>query len=178
MNLTEKEKLVFYGLVRWPDLNDSEISEKIDVKRPTIASIRKRFEREQLYEVVNIPNFEKLGCELLTVRYAEYNPLTPYEVRKPYAEKIHRLRPDIFFDISTDTQNIWMSSTKDFTTIKKRIDYVYRSYAEQGFINIGETIHVFFPFSISKIYRFFDYAPLLRKLFNLREFDERTIFDT
>ena len=40
--LTKKEKTVFYNLVKYPELNDNELSGKIQVKRTTITPIIKK----------------------------------------------------------------------------------------------------------------------------------------
>ena len=38
--LTDKEKLVLWGLVEHPELNDVELSKKLEVKRRTFSAIK------------------------------------------------------------------------------------------------------------------------------------------
>lgn len=52
LNLTEKEKHVLQSLIKWPQLNDSEISSEIDIKRPTVTAIRNKLEKERIYETI------------------------------------------------------------------------------------------------------------------------------
>ena len=45
--LTKKEKLVIYGLVRYPQLTDKELSEKLNLKHSTLTSIRHRLKENE-----------------------------------------------------------------------------------------------------------------------------------
>lgn len=176
IKLTDKDKLVFYSLVKWPQLNDIQLSKKINIKRSTIAAIRNKLEKNKLYTTIKVPDIEKIGCELLTVRYGGFNPLTPYKMREKYSST-HKF-PEVFFKQSTDRQRIALNASKDFTEVKKFIDYSNRVYGEQGFLTDEGIVHLFFPFKISRIFRFFDYAPLLKQQFNLKLDEEKVVLDT
>jgi DNA-binding MarR family transcriptional regulator len=176
VKLTENDKLVFFSLVKWPNLNDTELSKNINIKRSTITAIRNKLEKNNFYTTINVPNLERIGCELLTVRYGSFNPLATYEMREKYSST-HKF-PDVFFKRSADKQRFALSAAANFTEVKKYIDYSNRVYGEQGFLTSEGIVHVFFPFKVSKIFRFFDYAPLLRQHFNLKTGVERIEFDT
>ena len=63
--LTRKERLVFYNLVKHPDFNDNQISKEIDVKRSTVTAIRNKLKRDGFYTKLVIPNLPALGCRLM-----------------------------------------------------------------------------------------------------------------
>lgn len=72
-DMSKKEKAVFYGLVRYPDLNDIELSNRIKASRMTIGKTRKKFLQQSLLRPVNILNLAYLGFELLMVTHAKFN---------------------------------------------------------------------------------------------------------
>ncbi|MDD5111218.1 MAG: hypothetical protein PHG85_01580 [Candidatus Altiarchaeota archaeon] len=165
VRLTEKDKLVFYALTRWPELNDTELSDKTGIKRSTITAIKNKLEKNDFYTTIKVPDLEKLGCELLTVRYGSFNPMSTYELRQKYSST--QKFPEVIFKRTTDRQRIALNAAKNFTEVKKYIDYSNKVYGEEGFLTDEGIIHVLFPLRVSKVLRFFDYAPLLRRLFDL-----------
>lgn len=176
IKLTDKDKLVFHTLVKWPDLNDIQLSKKINVKRPTVTAIRNKLEKNGLYTTTKVPDLERIGCELLTVRYGSFNPLTPYEVREKYVST-HKF-PEVFYKRTTDRERIALSAATNFTEAKKYIEYSNQIYGKQGFLTDEGIIHVFFPFKVTKIFKLFDYAPLLKQHFNLQTEEEKIDIDT
>jgi len=176
IKLTDKDKTVFYSIIRWPHLNDTELSKKTNIKRSTITAIRNKLEKNKLYTTIKAPDLERLGCELLTVRYGGFNPLASYKVREKYTST--QKFPEVFFKRSTDRQRMALSAAENFTEVKKYIDYSNRVYGEHDFLTDEGIIHVFFPYKVSRIFRFFDYAPLLRQHFNLDFGGEQEVVDT
>jgi hypothetical protein len=170
---TEREKIVLYGLVKWPTLNDVELSERIGVKRPTLTAIRNKLEKERYYTTTRIPDFQKLGCELFVVKYGEFNPLTPFEVRKKYSgwQKF----PESIFWVASDTARVGLSAGESYTEIKKHIDYSEQNYGEHDFHTDKGNTYLLFPMALSKIFNFLDFAPLLRRHFNLMVPDKITV---
>ena len=173
VKLTPNEKLVFYGLTKWPDLTDEELSEKIDVKRSTVTSIRNKLIKNNSYTKHHLPHFGKLGCELLVARYGDFSPLTPYSKREKYASR----EPEVFYRISTDTSRVSLVAAENFTEVKKYLETAARRYASHGFLTTEGVKHVYFPLALSKLFLFFDFSRLLNKHFDLG-FKEETVFDT
>jgi len=165
LRLTEKEMLVLYSLVRWPSLNDIELSNKIPVKRPTITAIRNKLKKEDFYYDILAPNLSMLGCEVLTVRYGSFNPTAKYEARKKYStlDKF----PEVFFKQSCDSQRVAMSAATNFTETMKYVEYSNITYSKYDLFSEEGIRHAFFPLKLSRIVRFFDYAPLLKKEFKI-----------
>ncbi|MBM3309095.1 MAG: hypothetical protein FJY77_02475 [Candidatus Altiarchaeales archaeon] len=175
IKLTDNDKLLFYSLVKWPSLNDTELSKKTKIKRSTITAIRNKLKKNNLYTTIKAPNLERIGCELLTVRYGSFDPLVTYEMREKYTST--QKFPEVFFKRSSDKTRIALSTATNFTETKKYIDYSNRMYGEQGFLPEEGITHVFFPFRVSKIFRFYDYAPLMKQHFNIPG-EDRLEFNT
>jgi DNA-binding MarR family transcriptional regulator len=66
VSLTDKEKLVLWGLCEHPLLNDEELSSKLDLKRSTLTAIRNRLKKRGWFNLVYLPNFYKLGCQFFS----------------------------------------------------------------------------------------------------------------
>lgn len=174
-NLTNKEKLVLYGLVRWPELNDIELSKRISCKRPTVTAIRNKLKKEGVYVDVIAPNLEMLGCEILTVRYGSFNPTKSYESRRKYSS-LDRF-PEVFYKQSGDTQRIAMSASTNFTEVMRYIEYSSIAYSRNNLASEDGIRHVFFPLKLSRMLRFLDYAPLLKQNFKINMPEDKATVD-
>jgi PAS domain S-box-containing protein len=66
VNLTDREKVVLWGLCRYPLLNDGVLSEKLKIRRSTLTAIKNRLKERGLFNFYYIPNFNKLGCQFFS----------------------------------------------------------------------------------------------------------------
>jgi len=165
--LTKKEKLVFYGLVKWPELNDLQLSKQLKVKRSTVTAIKNKLKRKGFYSTYVIPNFGALGYELMSVIWGESSLQMPLE-EKTKINPINKViaLPESVYGIATDKEFMGLLVLKNFTEFKKINDSfssVYRNYpVKEENINIAH-----FPFETSKIYALFDYDLTLGNLLDL-----------
>jgi len=167
MNLTKNEKLVFYGIVKYPDLNDVQLSKKIGIKRSTTTLIRNRLKKRELYSVHNIPNFQALGFELLTFTFGKSNPSKLIDKRKEITKKFSN--EEAGFVVSTDNEYLNIHVSKNITDFKKYMDPLIVHYTNDNGL---DTTTVLFPFKLSEVLRFFDFAPFLKQDFGLNIEDE------
>ena len=80
--LTHKEKLVLWGLAEYPGLKDNELSKKLGIKRRTFGAVKTKLKNNRVFSTSVFPDFNALGCEILTICYGTFNPLTTFEDRK------------------------------------------------------------------------------------------------
>lgn len=161
--LTKKEKLVFYNLVKHPDFNDKEISRIIEVKRSTVTAIRNRLKREGFYSRIFIPNLPALGARLLAIYYGKYNPLMPFEERtkaETFGEDSRH--PELVFGRSTDTEFIKIYVAEHLVDVRNVRDRIFIDYEARNFI---ENIHsIYYPFELCNITSLFNFVPLVGRL--------------
>ncbi|UCH89709.1 MAG: hypothetical protein JSV49_03410 [Thermoplasmata archaeon] len=165
IRLTDKQKLVFYSLIRWPALNDVEISEKIDVDRRTVTSIRKNLKTKGMYDTLLIPDFEVLGQELITITYGSFKPFPKGPIKtKSLQDRVNDYPELIYSFISqTDFLNMYLSERyTDFKVVQDQLSKLYNKY-----VNIEEVKVVHFPLELSKLIFMFDFAPSLKHTFDL-----------
>ena len=65
--LLRSEKLVLYGLVKYPLLNDRELAEQLDMKMSTLTAINNQLKENDMFYSVSVPDFSMLGNELMII---------------------------------------------------------------------------------------------------------------
>ena len=164
MQLTEKGKKVLYGLVADPDATDEEIGRKWGIKRSTVTAIRHKLLKEEYYKEYNVPDFEQIGCEFLAVMHGDYNPLTPFELRKRQAQEVQKFFRHVY-GLSTDTDRVIFSAERNFTEFNWKIIEAEKIYDRMGFLGGSGTNYAIFPFKLTTTLKTFNYADLLKEHF-------------
>ena len=90
-DITEKEKIILYGLVKYPRFTDKQLSEKFNIKHSTVTSIRHRLFEEEYYRSLNIPRLQNMGCQMLVATYTNFSPLIPLEERIEITDKTRNI---------------------------------------------------------------------------------------
>ena len=165
--LTTKEKLVLFGLVKYPEMTDKELSKKFDLKHSTVTSIRLRLKKNEYLRKLIIPKLQGMGCEMLVVIYSHFSLLIPLPERMEITEKAIEVFDEIFFSVGEQDKGFSLSLSKDYATIGRINDIRTQTFGGRGLLEEEYPNMVVFPFEISKIYRFFDFAPLLNYSFGL-----------
>jgi len=165
--LTEKEQLVLYGLVKYPGLTYGSLAKKIGLKHSTVTAIRLRQRQKNYYRCIRAPILQDLGCEMLVVIYTNFNPVIPLEERVVTTGKTIEVFEELFYSIGEQDKGFSLSLAKDYASIGKINDIRTQAFGGCGILEDEYPHMVVFPFGISKIYRFFDFVPLLRNSFKL-----------
>jgi DNA-binding MarR family transcriptional regulator len=165
--LTDKEKLMLYGLTKYPILTDKQLSEKLDLKHSTVTAIRHRLRKNEFFRGLAIPRLQNMGCNMLVLIYTALSPLIPLEERVIISGKTIAVFEEIFLSIGAQDKGFSLSLSKDYATIGRINDIRTQTFGKHGFLEDEYPNMVVFPFDISKIYRFFDFSPLLKKSFDL-----------
>jgi DNA-binding MarR family transcriptional regulator len=165
--LSSKEQLMLYGLVKYPQSTDKILAKKLELKHSTVTSIRHRLRKKQYYRTLTIPQLQHMGCNMLVVIYTNFTPLIPLEERVKITGKTIEVFDEIFFSVGEQDKGFSLSLSRDYATIGRINDIRTRTFGERGLLEDEYPTLVVFPFEISKIYRFFDFAPLLKKSFTL-----------
>jgi DNA-binding MarR family transcriptional regulator len=167
IELTNKEKIMLYGLVKYPQLTDKELSDELDLKHSTVTSIRHRLKENEYLRKLIIPKLQSIGCEMLVVIYTHFSPLIPLLERVEITGKTIEVFDEIFFSVGEQDKGFSLSLSKDYATIGRINDIRTQTFGGRGLLEEEYPNTVVFPFEISKIYRFFDFAPLIRGSFEL-----------
>ena len=173
IELTDKEKTVFYGLVKYPSSTDKHLSKKLNLKHSTVTSIRSRLRKSKYFRSLNIPRLQNMGCNLLVAIYTSFSPLTPLEERIKITGKTIEVFEEIFFSAGEQDKGFSLSLAKDYASIGRINDIRTRTFGRHGFLEKEYPHMIIFPFEIGRLYRFFDFSYLLKKSFGL-DFENNT----
>ncbi len=169
MNLTNYEKKVLYGITKFPNASDRQIAEKFGIKQSTVSAIRKRLREENYYKVYLVPMLQNFGAEIMAIIYTNFNPVIPLERRVEVTEEKIEASEEIFFSMGEEDKGFSISFAKNYTSIGKINDVRTYTFGSLGLLDRQYPREVIFPFELSKIYRFFDFSPLLSTLFEIND---------
>ena len=168
-HLTNIEKRVLYGLVNYPNLPDSKISEKIGVTRQVISKLKKQFEDDGLIKTIKIPNFKQLGYEILVLAHNHHNPLTPISKRKKGIKMVMSELPNIFV-ISGNLESFVISIVKDFQEFQELKSKTLALYKQENYLIEEPDIQLYSIRNLNIIINH-KYGPIVKKIFELEDID-------
>ncbi len=174
VNLSENEKLTLYGLVKYPHLQDKYTCDILGLKYSTFSNIKNKLKEQGVYFTVNLPNFPKIGLEFLAVYYGFLNRATTIEQRLRITKKYLESFAEDIYIVSESNQAFNISVARNFTDYEKNNEVFNKVYRKNNFFTEKGFEHVFFPFEISVLNKFFDYAPLLSRVFDIHVDDDDT----
>jgi hypothetical protein len=168
LKLTSKERLVLYGLARYPGLSDIDLASNIGVDRSTIFKSKRKFRDWKLIKLLNVPSGEAVGAEILTSVFVKYSPTAPFEVRKGSPSYQNWVSyPNCVSHIATDTDSVSTFYSKSLTDFRVNFDPIIDEYYRNDFV---EDIHYFhYPFQVSSYSA--DAALAVNGLFDLTRSD-------
>lgn len=162
--LTKREKKVLYGLTRWPDASDGQLGAFLSLKRSTVTVIRNRLYKNGFFIKRKIPNFKALNLELLAIAYGGFSPQANFTKRLQIGlTKIACGWNSFIFGISTEKGFVAVFALKNYTEIEKIRTFCFREYGDC----FKDVELVIFPLEIYRIVHFFNFAPILKELFEL-----------
>jgi hypothetical protein len=167
---TEKEKIVFYGMIRYPTLNDNTLSDKIDINPSTIATIRNKFKKNNFFKTFRIPFLQQCGFELLTISYDRLYFPSLSESPNNILNNIYKRIPNIYFLLSAPDSWLSLGYYQNYLNLKRISEIVRYNKYQFNFQEDTET-KIIFPFGLTKIYNFFDYSQIIKNFFELETMD-------
>lgn len=165
--LTAKEKTTLYGLVRYPDLNDRALADVLDEKMSTVTSIRRRLHERGYVIKVRIPQFQNLGCEIMSIAYGSFRPVASYG--NEILAKANETLPATYFGISNPYHFVMLGAAKNFTMAKTAYDEYHRDARFVKAVDENNLCFSYLAYPLTNIMNFFDFAPLLNNLFEMGE---------
>ena len=167
--LNKNERKVIYGICTYPNITDSELSYRLQMKLSTLTSIKRRLASQGYYRTLNFPFLNRLGCELLAVIYMQYNPIIPLQERIHITKRTIEIFDEIFFSIGQGEKGFSISLSQNYTNIGRINEIRTETFGKLGLLEKEYPHEVIFPFETSSIFRFFDYSSFLQNFFDLEE---------
>jgi DNA-binding Lrp family transcriptional regulator len=168
LDFTPAEKAVLYGLVRYPRLNDRQLSEMIDVKPSTTTAIRRRLRSKDVFYTKRIPMGNKLGYELLVTVLGKIKPNTEKAEIKKLLDWMKKI-PGIFHAFMSSDTMFCIGFFKNYSEFRILADAAWEAFGEKGPVDSGTWKTVIFSLERCKLVNFFDYSSALGSLFGVEE---------
>lgn len=170
LKLTSKERLVLYGLARYPGFSDIDLASNIGVDRSTIFKSKRKFRDWKLIKLLNVPSGEAVGAEILTSVFVKYKPNASFEARKDtkaYDSWINY--PNCVSHVATDTDSISIFYSRSLTDFKVNFDPLIDEYYLKDFVE--DIYYYHFPFQVSSYSA--DAALAVSSIFDLGREDQQ-----
>ncbi|MHA2250524.1 MAG: hypothetical protein ACXAD7_09180 [Candidatus Kariarchaeaceae archaeon] len=154
--LSQNEARILYSLVKWPHLSDQDMFRKIGMKRSTYQGIKSKLKQNEYYINYNVPDFPKIGFELLSLMFTKFHRSCP---------TTDPLFQDDFFCFNENNQYFRFSIAENLTQISINHEKLVKTYSRENLLENNELTLLTYPFATSRVYSFFDYEALLAKYF-------------
>ncbi len=169
--LSRREKLVLYGLVKYPHFTDKEIAHQVNMKVSTFSSIKQRLKKAGYFKKIRIPMLQRLGAELFCVTYTHFNQAVQLEARIQKTANTIEVFEEIFYSVGDTFRGFSISVARNYSDVTHIEDKRIEIFGQLGLLEVEYPTMVLFPFETSHIDRFLDYAPLLKRNFQIDDKD-------
>lgn len=173
--LISTEKLVLYGIVRFPLLNDRELADRLKMKTSTLTAIRHRLEKKDMYHQVRFPFLFDQDVEMLASSFAVYNASILDRSYSQMIEERISTQPEAFWSIRESGQDLVLYMTRNYSEVKRHVEDLEQIYVH-GRVVLEEVQHMIcFPYELLMSTTMFNYAPLLKGEFDIssKDIDEK-----
>jgi DNA-binding MarR family transcriptional regulator len=168
-NLTKKEKDTLWALVNHPTLNDRALARKTRLKLSTVTAIRRRLRERDYFWTVNIPNFSKLGLELLCAEYGYFNEAVPLERRQKYFTEFVSKEPSAIFAVMSRSSGVVFCIAKNYSEATAMMEEMEIFFTSHHLIEEDAWKRAIFPFTTSSFWNFFSFSPVLKYVHSIKK---------
>lgn len=166
--LSENESKTLLGLVKFPDLNDRQISEIIEIKMSTVTAIKNRLKDMGFFMTVRVPHLHNMGAEVLSITYARTDSTVPDGTQLDVGKQLVEGFDEIFYVGAGPRHRFSMSIHHNYSSACRVINGLLALYSRSSYLVPGDHVTVHLPFDQTKVYNFFDHSKLLEQTFGTR----------
>jgi len=163
ISLTDKEKLVFWGICRYPTLKDEDLATKLNLKRSTLTSIKNRLKGDW-FNIKYIPNFYKLGCQFFSIFDASFKS------GKMKSLDLIREAPGVVFGNCQDDKLFTGFTSDKYVDFRGLMEQVCEDDALIG--NLNESS---FFYNLNNFF-FYDVSALINSVFGLKKKESPAVY--
>lgn len=164
VSLTDREKIVIWGLCRWSLLNDEELSEKLKLKRSTLTAIKNRLKKKGWFSLKYIPNFAKLGCQFTGVFDGNANAC---KLNVDFLKKV----PEIILNNYQNEKFFGVFVSDKYVIFKKFLENFEENNPEVLKLNESSFFYDMENFELK------DFSEIINSLFGLKRKEKAIVYD-
>jgi DNA-binding Lrp family transcriptional regulator len=167
MKLSKNEKLILWGLVKYPMLNDRQLSDKIGVRMSTLNAIKNKMKRSGLIFDRIVPNVEIMDYEILAVCWTSLSRSMSNKEDVGFLKKLFSEHPNTYSAMIFGDTLLSLSLYRNYTDYSRAEYRIVKELNSKALIP-SENIHTtLYPLSISQIRKNFDYTAVLERAFDI-----------
>jgi hypothetical protein len=161
LDFSDTEKNAYCMMIRYPEISDSAIAREIGVSRHTISLSRRMFEEKNVIRVINLPNLNKLGFEILAFYHIKFDPRNNPDMEQDEAAILMSDSTILF--TSRIFEAIMISVYKDYDDYKTDMMNIIRLLKENKWIALDPIIRTYGLNTLVYI-KDFMFAPITQKM--------------
>jgi len=165
--LSETGRQVYYNLIKYPDMTDTELSEQISVSQRTITKLRKEFEKNGMMKNAIIPDLKKLGFNMLVFDHAKLNLKMDGARRDRILDSLIGIKPPIMLLVGS-SDVVALTAYENFDTYRRSINCFSEIYKHEN-IFVKEPRRLMFSLAEMEMIKDHVYAPLVAKILNVKK---------
>ncbi|MFW3145887.1 MAG: hypothetical protein ACMUIE_03650 [Thermoplasmatota archaeon] len=167
MKLSKNEKAIIWGIVKYPMLNDRQLSDKIGVRMSTLNAIKNKMKRNGVIFDRIVPNVEIMDYEILSVFWTSLKRPVKGGSDLEFLRKLFLGHPNTYSAMIFGDTLFALSLYKNYTEFRKADYMIIKELWEKDII-LNENAHnTLYPLSISQISKNFDYTSVLERAFDI-----------
>lgn len=163
LKLSDSEKKVYYTLIKYPELSDKTLAEKIKFSRFTVSKMREKFEGK-IMRTGHIPDLKKLGLKVVALIHMKFSLTTALKTRKEVADNL--LYQGAIFLVLEHVDVVALMPFEDFDSYRAYMNKFSEKYREYDIL-VEEPTILLFSVSESRFPKNHIYAPLVKNALNI-----------
>jgi len=163
----ESEMQVILGLVENAMRTDAEIAEAYKLKKGTVASIRRWLLDAGAITYVNVPAFNKLGCEILGFHIGTTEPSERADTRTNHYIEFTSKCPQIYHGMIGGTSVVFFTALKNATEFDTLVQGHNSFFTGSRRSSKAKLASVVFPYALSKCTAVPNFASIVHGHFQL-----------
>ncbi len=166
--LTPNERIVFYNLVKYPNVSDRAVAEKSGAKISTVTAIKNRLKEQNYFKKLKTPCVYNLGYELFNASIWNMNPVS---LKDSLLQDIrNHLNPTHSIAGISGNKMYMLNFGLNYTESHELTNKLDRIYWNNGLIDkMDDRCTKLLPFEGASIFSYFDDTPLLGKILGLED---------
>jgi DNA-binding Lrp family transcriptional regulator len=161
------EMMVMLSLVEDATRTDKEVAELFGMNVGTVAAVRRRLVDAGAVYYVNIPSFNKLGCEMMAFHIGSTDPAVSGDVKVSNYLEFCSKSPQVFDAIIGGNSLSMFSVFRNGTEMERFIQSHNRYFSGAKRASKAKLATTAFPYSISRGTYGTNFAPLVHRFFKL-----------
>lgn len=163
----ESEMLVIFGLTENANRTDAEIGDLYGLKKGTVASIRRRLLDSGAITYVNVPAFNRLGCEMVGVHMGSTEPSERSDARINHYLEFCSKSPQVFQGLMGGSNMVMYTAFKNATEFDSFIQTHNKFFASSRRASKAKLLSTVFPYGLSRGTFLPNFASIVHRHFQL-----------